>query len=74
MVQLSTASDTVPSPTESAVTADEIHRVMSMLGKKGGQVSGSRRMENLSDEQRSRIAYKAAKARWAKRSRGGKTG
>ena len=39
---------------------------MSALGKRGGQVSGSRRMTNLSDEQREAIALKAARARWAK--------
>jgi hypothetical protein len=39
---------------------------MSALGKRGGQVSGARRMTNLSDEQREAIALKAARARWAK--------
>ncbi|MEQ1909171.1 MAG: hypothetical protein ABMA15_10135 [Vicinamibacterales bacterium] len=41
---------------------------MSALGRKGGQVSGKRRMKNLTDEQRQEIALKAARARWAKRS------
>jgi hypothetical protein len=40
---------------------------MSKLGKRGGIVSGQRRMANLSDEQRREIASKAARARWAKR-------
>ena len=40
---------------------------MSALGRKGGQVSGARRMTNLSDEQRREIASKAARAMWAKR-------
>ena len=39
---------------------------MSKLGQKGGWVSGKRRMENLTPEQRSDIALKAARARWAK--------
>lgn len=39
---------------------------MSALGKRGGQVSGAKRMTNLSDEQRQTIALKAARARWAK--------
>lgn len=38
---------------------------MSALGKRGGKVSGARRMTNLSDEQREAIALKAARARWA---------
>lgn len=40
---------------------------MSALGRKGGQVSGKRRMQNLTDKQRQEIALKAARARWAKR-------
>jgi hypothetical protein len=39
---------------------------MAALGRKGGQVSGKRRMANLSDAQRKEIALKAARARWAK--------
>src|SRR5687767_13750014 len=39
---------------------------MAKLGKKGGKASGAKRMENLTDEQRSGIALKAARARWAK--------
>jgi hypothetical protein len=38
---------------------------MSKLGKRGGIVSGSRRMTNLTAEQRREIASKAARARWA---------
>lgn len=41
---------------------------MAALGRKGGQVSGKRRMVNLTDEQRQEIALKAARARWADRS------
>jgi general stress protein YciG len=37
---------------------------MAELGRKGGKVSGAKRMENLSDRQRREIALKAAKARW----------
>jgi len=40
---------------------------MAELGRKGGQASGAKRMENLSDRQRREIALKAAKARWDKR-------
>src|SRR5438309_5570303 len=35
------------------------------LGKKGGKISGARRMKNLTTEQRSAIALKAARKRWA---------
>jgi hypothetical protein len=39
---------------------------MKALGRKGGQVSGARRMENMTPAKRKAIAKKAARARWAK--------
>jgi hypothetical protein len=45
---------------------------MVKLGKRGGQVSGARRMQNLSAEQRREIASKAARAMWAKRRKAAK--
>lgn len=50
-------------------TKDEVSRVMSVLGRKGGRVGGKRRMETMTPEQRSAIALKAARARWAKAAR-----
>jgi hypothetical protein len=44
-----------------------VSRVMSEMGKKGGKISGKRRMTNLSSERRREIALKAAQARWAKK-------
>ena len=58
MVELTTAP---PEPTK-----DEVSRVMAALGHRGGKVSGARRMTNLTAEQRSAIALKAARARWKK--------
>lgn len=43
---------------------------MAALGRKGGQVSGNRRMKNLTTEQRQEIALKAARTRWAKHKAG----
>lgn len=37
---------------------------MAKLGKKGGEISGAKRMTNLSDSARSDIAFRAATARW----------
>jgi hypothetical protein len=63
LVEKSTAEpETAPTIPPAALTA-----YMSALGRKGGQVSGKRRMKNLSSEQRQEIALKAARARWAKR-------
>lgn len=47
----------------------EISRVMAALGRKGGKVGGKRRMETLTQEQRSEIAYKASQARWSKKAK-----
>lgn len=44
-----------------------ISEIMSQMGKKGGKISGARRMENIPPEKRSEIALKAARARWDKR-------
>lgn len=47
-------------------TRSVISEYMSDLGKKGGRVSGKRRMENLTPAKRSEIAHKAAVSRWGK--------
>jgi len=43
-----------------------VQRVMREMGAKGGRIGGKRRLETMTDEQRTRSARKAAKARWAK--------
>jgi hypothetical protein len=48
------------------VTKSEISRVMAALGRKGGKKGGKRRLQTMTPEERSRIALKAAKARWGK--------
>ena len=66
-------STSEPEPTSQPLTltptpriSKELRAYMSKLGKRGGIVSGQRRMTNLSNEQRQGIALKAARARWAK--------
>lgn len=44
----------------------QLSEYMRALGKKGGQISGARRKQNIPEEKRQEIALKAAKARWAK--------
>jgi hypothetical protein len=44
--------------------AAQLSAYMSRLGKKGGKVSGQRRMANLSEQQRREIASRAARKRW----------
>lgn len=64
LVRLSTAAVKTPA----LKPPKGLSAYMAALGRKGGQVSGERRMKNLTDEQRQEIALKAARARWAKRS------
>lgn len=59
-------SGTPPTPTASPA---DISRVMSVLGRRGGKIGGKRRLETMTPEQRSEIALKAARARWAKRAK-----
>ena len=47
-----------------APTANDVRRVMSMLGKIGGPKGGKARAKALSKRERRLIAQKAAKARW----------
>ncbi len=57
--------DVKPEP----ITADEVRRVMSALGKMGGPKGGVARAESLSKKRRSEIATKAAKARWKRKNK-----
>jgi hypothetical protein len=43
-----------------------ISEYMARIGSKGGKIGGKRRLETMTPEERSRIAAKAAKARWKK--------
>lgn len=54
--------DRMPEPSK-----DDIRRVMSALGKKGGPRGGKARAESLSKARRKAIAKAAAKARWGKK-------
>jgi hypothetical protein len=43
---------------------------MAQIGTKGGKIGGKRRLETMTAKERGKIARKAAKARWAKRTQG----
>lgn len=55
--------ETMPTP---GAIQSHISDYMRAIGKRGGQISGAKRMENLSDRKRREIARNAAKQRWAK--------
>ena len=48
------------------VSASDISRVMSAMGRKGGGIGGKRRLETMTPEQRREVALSAANIRWAK--------
>jgi hypothetical protein len=49
----------------------EISQYMAALGSRGGKVGGKKRMETLTQERRSQIAFRAAEARWKKKDKKG---
>jgi len=53
---------------EAVETTDRtiVQKVMREMGAKGGKIGGKRRLETMTDAQRTKSARKAAKARWAK--------
>jgi len=57
-------TDPLPAPTQ-----DEIRRVMSALGKRGGPIGGAKRAEALSATRRREIAREGAAARWGKKAK-----
>jgi len=53
---------------ESAVALPpaNLSEYMAAIGRKGGQIGGKRRLKTMTKEQRSKVAAKAARARWKK--------
>lgn len=52
---------------EKKVSRSLVSQVMAEMGRKGGRKGGKTRMGQLTAEQRSQLALKAAQARWEKR-------
>lgn len=67
MVRRSTATEDRESRPPK-VSASDISRVMSAMGRKGGKIGGKRRMVTMTAEQRREVALRAAHTRWAKHS------
>jgi hypothetical protein len=61
MVELTTGESDTPEPTKA-----EVSKVMAALGRRGGKIGGKRRLETMTQAERSAIALKAAQARWKK--------
>jgi hypothetical protein len=52
---------------QSEVSLTVVSQVMAQMGRKGGKIGGKRRLETMTDAERTAVAKKAAKARWAKK-------
>jgi len=59
-----------PAPPKLAAPASptNISDYMSAIGRKGGQIGGKRRLKTMTKEQRRKVAARAARARWKKKS------
>lgn len=64
------STDENPAPEQEAqpqappVDPAALSQYMASIGRKGGQIGGKRRLKTMTKDQRSKIAKKAAKARW----------
>jgi hypothetical protein len=69
-VAVSTGQIPAPEPALSKVAATpataNISEYMAAIGRKGGQIGGKRRLKTMTKAQRSKVAAKAANARWKK--------
>jgi hypothetical protein len=54
-------------PKLETATKAQISQLMAEMGRRGGKIGGKRRMVTMTPEERSRVALKAAKSRWAKK-------
>lgn len=55
------------SESDQSVSRSEISRVMAEMGRKGGLKGGKMRLQTMTPDERSRVALKAAQARWRKK-------
>lgn len=44
-----------------------VSRLMAEMGRKGGRIGGKRRLETMTAKERSDVALRAARTRWAKK-------
>jgi hypothetical protein len=67
IVDQSTSDTPEPEPTAIPAPPVNLSEYMAAIGRKGGQIGGKRRMKTMTKAARSKVAAKAAKARWKKR-------
>jgi|HubBroStandDraft_6_1064221.scaffolds.fasta_scaffold639509_1 hypothetical protein len=61
-------SEALPEEVKPAETLapPNLSEYMAAIGRKGGQIGGKRRLKTMTKKQRSKVAAKAARARWKK--------
>ena len=69
-VAVSTGQIPAPAPAQPKLTTPatpaNISEYMAAIGRKGGQIGGKRRLKTMTKAQRTKVAAKAANARWKK--------
>jgi hypothetical protein len=65
IVDQSTSEAPEPEAVSTTIPAD-LSAYMAAIGRKGGQIGGKRRLKTMTKEQRSKVAKRAARARWGK--------
>jgi hypothetical protein len=69
IVEQSTSEIPAPEvqPAEESAPPVNLSAYMAAIGRKGGQIGGKRRLKTMTRAARSKVAAKAARARWKKR-------
>ncbi|MFZ0866246.1 MAG: hypothetical protein WAU76_05675 [Candidatus Sulfotelmatobacter sp.] len=60
-------SEAQPEPAAIPAPPVNLSEYMAAIGRKGGQIGGKRRLKTMTKAERSKVAAKAARARWKKR-------
>jgi len=67
IVEQSTSETPEPQIEPLAPRPVDLSSYMAAIGRKGGQIGGKRRLKTMTKAERSKVAAKAARARWKKR-------
>ena len=70
IVEQSTGQGETPEPdaqtSQTPAPPPNLSEYMAAIGRKGGQIGGKRRLKTMTKAERSKVAAKAARARWNK--------
>jgi hypothetical protein len=66
IVDQSTSEPPQPEHATTPAAPVNLSEYMAAIGRKGGQIGGKRRLKTMTKAERSKVAAKAARARWKK--------